>query len=60
MITFFLEITAFLEQKVHYSGTILSDDLFLEIRIQARTKIGPEPMILELKIKISRRIFSYQ
>ena len=38
----FLEITAFLGQKMHYFATISSDDLFFRDHLESRTKIGLE------------------
>ena len=59
--TFFLEIAAFLGQKkLRYSGAISSDDplfLFLEITLNLGRKLVLSTIILELKIRISHRIF---
>ena len=40
--SFFLEITAFLGQKVHYLATISSDDFVFREYLESRTKIGYE------------------
>ena len=46
---FFLEITAFREQKVHYLETILSDDLFFRDHLESRTKIDLEHQDIRTK-----------
>ena len=52
--TFFLEITAFSEEKVHYQATISSDDLFFrEIIKNLGQKLFLITMTLRLKVTIS-------